>query len=262
MPNVNSGNYIVGIGGYIHTFGDYTLTIRCNQGTDPDLSALRRCPNDAYGTNRCGYCKSSDDPHILTFDGIQYDHHQSGCYKYVEKCDQPIPIEICGCHYPCYFNHGTNTQINCVGNFKIRFFDDNGIETDSAQVIRTNPNVDAATIGSTVFNGVTGARFVYSRSGSNHYFEIFSGNLPHPQFYGYVNYRPGYLQIWLDRNYFPFKTCGLCGKYNFDSGDDDFTGSDGIQYLHRPFPNSFIRLVIFPYLCYQQTSNEMHSNTK
>jgi hypothetical protein len=190
---------------------------------------------------KCGRCHSFDDPHISTFDGVAYDHHNDGCFKYVTECrnvrKNPVPFEICGCHGECEERGGA---ARCIGDLTLSFFDAAGktfnIEIDQLVPLVADDTISAGTLvhaSSHTFDLAEGHSFtyLYNAATTEHIFKISGGG---PFFYAYISYRIGYLEVFLDADYFQQKnTCGLCGF--FDSKDfNDFKGSDNVLYLPPP----------------------------
>lgn len=198
------------------------LGILCN-------GSLFECPNGPPDY-RCGRCTSVNDPHITTLDGVYYDHHQDGCYKYVTKCNEKsqVPFEICGCHYSC------GTIARCIGDLSISFFDSSGSKTYDVAIDYLNPLTPAINTltPSSLISGNSYAydsifdTFRYTQNQNEHIFQIYyGGNVD----YAYISYRPGHLVIYLDEVY-QFRACGLCGLFNTIK-NDDFTGSDNVVYV-------------------------------
>eukprot|EP00483_Globobulimina_turgida_P001531 UN01533 len=201
-------------------------------------ASLLPCPGLSADENKnCGRCHSTNDPHISTFDGVAYDQHTDGCFKYVTQCPESntrtaVPFEICGCHKECVVSSG----IRCIGDVSISFFD-SATTTYNIEIKQSNPSIAVDTISSTsltavsshTFDVASGHLFEYSKNVNQHIFKIFGGS---PSFYAYISYRIGYLEVFLDETYFQQQnTCGLCGL--FDSNpNNDFTGSDYAIYLN------------------------------
>ena len=244
------------------------LLILCRLGLGDDHDLDGKCPNPGLPDDwQCNKCSSRNDPHIITLDGIPYDHHEEGCYQYITGCDGAIlPFEICGCHYPCYLS---STSIMCMGDVYITFFDlTSGAPTETAYINFATPALDAVDSSNIPIPmapaqipfdpscpgfPLNSAYFEYNRVGITHYFDIISGPTPKDQFYAHIKYSPGHLRVFLDDQYFPGKTCGLCGLYDLD-GNNDFTGSDGVQYIfppYIPYPSLFKLFFVFIHYCTQ-----------
>ena len=198
---------------------------------------LYPCPDPAQG--ECGRCKGHDDPHIMTFDGVFYDQHTDYCYKYVTECpfgaSNPVPFDVCACHYDCGQQGGTGEKgcpnnIRCIGDVSLTFYDlTNGITSFEISIDYLNPsnpavdtNIGSLSSGTQYTFDPSGNIFTYNQNGNEHNFAIEGSG-----FYGYVSYIPGDLEIYLDEAYFTGSACGLCGYFTQDFGNDDFTDSSG-----------------------------------
>ena len=197
---------------------------------------LYECPDSKQG--RCGRCTSVNDPHITTFDGIYYDQHTDYCFKYVTECPfgaaNPVPFEICGCHYDCGFSKNRcPNNIRCIGDLSLKFYDIyNGYSTTFEITIDyQNPgnpaqdtlNIGALTSGNSYVYDVAGNLFIYIQIGNVHHFAVYGS-----EYYAYISYSPGDLEIYLSHEYFSRSACGLCGYFDQDDGSNDFIDNNGI----------------------------------
>eukprot|EP00483_Globobulimina_turgida_P008161 UN08177 len=173
-------------------------------------ASLLPCPGLSADENKnCGRCHSVNDPHISTFDGVPYDQHTDGCFKYVTQCpnrsprprpNTAVPFEICGCHDDCG-EHGVGpTGPRCIGDVTISFFDSATATTYNIEIKQSNPLIAFDTISSTpltavsshTFDVATGHLFEYSPNVNQHIFKIIGGS---PSFYAYISYEMGYLEV-------------------------------------------------------------------
>eukprot|EP01084_Bolivina_argentea_P185453 319796_1 len=237
----------------------------------PCIFSETGCPP---GVAECDQCWSHDDPHILTFDGVAYDQHTDGCFQYVTTCTDAadnLPFELCGCHYDCgYGNHGDNnnqcpSNIRCIGNITLTFFDSSGTTTYELRVDVNNPTLNAFDLisstslptGTYTFDILNGHTFLYTKTSSHHDFDIVSGPSSGVTFYAHVSYTPGVLDVWVNDAFFSGNTCGLCGYYTGITSDD-FLGTDGttlhvdpdnISYPISTAVNAQINTFANDYLC-------------
>eukprot|EP01084_Bolivina_argentea_P280673 480034_1 len=201
------------------------------------------CPNPGVSDD-CDRCGSSDDPHITTLDGLRYDQHTDGCFKYITPCSTDyLPFEVCGCHEMCSVGGGTGhgegcpSNIRCIRDLHITFFDSSGLPDyeifiDGAN--GANPAEDSGPlalgplVSTTTYFFDVDHTFTYTQTSSVHEFEVFSGSTL--DFYAHIRYSPGSLEIFLGQTYFEDITCGLCGLYDHDQSND-FTGASGTVHL-------------------------------
>eukprot|EP01083_Nonionella_stella_P067014 176962_1 len=207
----------------------------------PCIFSETGCPP---GVAECDQCWSHDDPHILTFDGVAYDQHTDGCFKYITPCSTDyLPFEVCGCHEMCSVGGGTGhgegcpSNIRCIRDLHITFFDSSGLPDYEIFIDGANganpaedsgPLVLGPLVSTTTYFFDVDHTFTYTQTSSVHEFEVFSGSTL--DFYAHIRYSPGSLEIFLGQTYFEDITCGLCGLYDHDQSND-FTGASGTVHL-------------------------------
>jgi len=209
------------------------LVLLCNGNLYP-------CPDGSQG--ECGRCKGHDDPHIMTFDGVFYDQHTDYCFQYVTECpfgaNNPVPFDICACHYDCGSGtpgeRGCPNNIMCIGDVSLTFFDVNNGYTPTFEISidyqnANNPaqdvlNIGALTSGNSYSFDAAGNTFLYIQNVNEHNFAVYGSN---PNYYAYISYSPGDLEVYLSEAYFSGSSCGLCGYFDIDGGSNDLTDASG-----------------------------------
>ncbi|XP_035468628.1 alpha-tectorin-like [Scophthalmus maximus] len=169
-----------------------------------------------------GTCTISGDPHYYTFDGRVF-HFQGACtYVISEKCDGGLPYY----RVEAKNEHRGSNRVSWTGLVKVFVYN------DTIELVKEHP-------GKAKINGNLAATPFYLNNGTVQVYQSGFSTIISADFGLVVSYDTNfYVRIRLPYTY-QNATCGLCGNFNNQPGDDFRTRQGEVVSSDLVFANSW-----------------------
>ena len=216
----------------------------------PTTAQPSNSPTVGCGTNRVGYCRSTGDPHLASFDSKRFDFQGGSSYNYIVSCSDDfsssgVPFIITGEHKP-----SASGRVSWIRTTFVTLFNSTG---DKQFIIRLAEDQTATFLfpDNVKNNAVNkGKEYLLDNLLHGWYFEVFNSGtsdlvfiahfLSEEGVYSYIKlkYRVYSLQLYMSECYYN-STCGLCGSWD-DNKDNDFENAVDVNEFGNLYCNNAI----------------------